>query len=146
MDKFTKYAVELAWIISIIATMISLSFSLIFKFIPCDLCWYQRILMYPLVVILAVGIYTKDKNVKFYVLPLSIFGILVSGYHVLVQNIDILEDHTFCNIGASCSTDYINLLGFITIPLMALVSFILITALVWLDIRAVNVVEETTTM
>ena len=70
-----------AWVTSLMATVGSLFFSEILHFPPCMLCWYQRILMYPLVVIIAVGILRRDKGVYQYVLPLSITGFIIPGPH-----------------------------------------------------------------
>ncbi len=79
MKEFlTKHVVVIAWIQSIIATLGSLYYSEILHFTPCVLCWYQRILLYPLVLIIAVGILRKDKGLYQYVLPMSILGLLIA--------------------------------------------------------------------
>jgi len=117
----------LAWIASIIAMGGSLFFSEYMGFIPCTLCWYQRILMYPLVVLLGVAFYRNDKDVHRYVLPLSVLGIIVSSYHYALQKIPSLQAFEVCKSGVPCSQDYINWLGFITIPFLALIAFIIIT-------------------
>ena len=80
-----KYILYLAFLQALIATLGSLFFSEILKFPPCVLCWYQRIAMYPLVLILAMGILKKDKNLPLYVLPLSIIGMLIGVYHNLLR-------------------------------------------------------------
>lgn len=117
----------LAWIAAIIATLGSLYFSEVMHFIPCTLCWYQRIFMYPLAIILGVAAYRNDRGIYKYVLPLSIIGILISGYHTLLQKITYLQQFEMCTSGVPCSKDYINWLGFITIPMLALIAFIIIT-------------------
>lgn len=117
----------LSWIASLIATIGSLYFSEVMHFIPCTLCWYQRIFMYPLAIILGIAVYRNDKGIYKYVLPLSIIGILISGYHTLLQKIPYLQQFEMCTSGVPCSKDYINWLGFITIPLLALIAFIIIT-------------------
>jgi len=117
----------LAWIAAIIATLGSLYFSEVMHFIPCTLCWYQRIFMYPLAIILGIAVYRNDKRIYQYVLPLSIIGVLISGYHTLLQKIPYLQQFEMCTSGVPCSKDYINWLGFITIPLLALIAFIIIT-------------------
>ncbi|WHY76622.1 disulfide oxidoreductase [Neobacillus sp. WH10] len=117
----------LAWIAAIIATLGSLYFSEVMHFIPCTLCWYQRIFMYPLAIILGIAVYRNDKRIYQYVLPFSIIGVLISGYHTLLQKIPYLQQFEMCTSGVPCSKDYINWLGFITIPLLALIAFIIIT-------------------
>ena len=112
--------------VSVISTLGSLYFSEISGFVPCTLCWYQRVCMYPLIVILGIGIYEKKENIYKYVLPFSILGLCVSVYHNLIQYGVIPEDGLVCNIIGSCTQRYVNLYGFITIPLLALIAFILI--------------------
>lgn len=123
-----KYVLYLAWLTAVSATAGSLIFSEIFGYIPCILCWYQRIAMYPLVVVLAVGIILKDKKLVFYALPLSIIGGIIAFLQELLQ-IGVLSEASFpCRVGVSCTTKYVDYFGFITIPFLSLVSFIIITA------------------
>ncbi len=117
----------LAWLSAIIATLGSLYFSEVRHFIPCTLCWYQRIFMYPLVILLGIAFYRNDRGIYKYVLPLSIIGMLISGYHTLLQKLPSLQQFEMCTTGVPCSKDYLNWLGFITIPLMAFVAFTIIT-------------------
>ena len=116
-------ALAAAWI----ATLGSLYLSEILHFIPCTLCWYQRILMYPLAIILLVGLLRKDKGVFFYVLPFSLFGMGFSTYHYLLQKTDIFTTSAVCETGIPCTTTWINIFGFITIPFLALIGFLTIT-------------------
>ncbi|MGY3718457.1 disulfide oxidoreductase [Sutcliffiella cohnii] len=121
-----------AFIVALVAMLGSLYFSEILLFIPCDLCWYQRILMYPLVIILGIAAVKKDANITTYALPFSIIGIATSSYHYLIQKVPIFADNAIeCGI-VPCTGQYINLLGFITIPFLALIGFILITILLLL--------------
>lgn len=117
----------LSWIAAIIATLGSLYFSEVKHFIPCTLCWYQRIFMYPLVIILGAAVYRNDKGIYKYVLPLSIVGMLISGYHTILQKVPYIQQFEMCTTGVPCSKDYINWLGFITIPLLAFIAFTIIT-------------------
>lgn len=125
----------LAWALAWIATLGSLYYSEIKHFTPCVLCWYQRILMYPLVLIIAVGILRKDKDLPYYVLPLSITGWLVAMYHTLLQTRLLPEAIAPCTLGASCTTKYVGYFGFITIPLLSLATFTLVTLLMFLALR-----------
>ena len=116
-----------AWLVSVVATLGSLYFSEVLGFVPCELCWYQRILMYPLSVILGIAAYHHDTGIKKYALPLSITGGSISLYHYLLQKVDVLASFQPCKGGVPCNVDYINWLGFITIPFLALTAFTLIT-------------------
>lgn len=118
-----------AWFVALIATAGSLFFSEVMDLPPCILCWYQRIAMYPLVVIIAVGIATRDVRWKFYALPLSLIGLAISIYHNLLYYHLIPESITPCKEGLSCTTVQIEWFGFITIPFMALTAFILVSLL-----------------
>ena len=117
----------LAWLSAIVALIGSLFFSEQMGFIPCTLCWYQRILMYPLVILLGIAFYRNDHRIYVYVLPISVFGMIVSGYHYSQQKIPSLREFEMCTSGVPCSGQYINWLGFITIPFLALIAFTVIT-------------------
>ena len=116
-----------AWLLALTATIGSLFFSERMGFIPCTLCWYQRILMYPLVFLLGVAFYRNDKKIYVYALPLSIIGICVSSYHYALQKIPSLQEFSACTSGVPCSGQYINWFGFVTIPFLALLAFVMIT-------------------
>jgi len=116
-----------AWLVSLIATLGSLYFSEIKGFIPCELCWYQRIFMYPLVLILGIGTFQSNFSVKNFVLPMSLIGGTISLMHYLEQKIPGFGGIKPCVNGIPCTTQYINWFGFITIPFLALTAFTLIT-------------------
>ena len=119
----------LAWFIAMTSMLGSLYFSEVMKLPPCILCWYQRILMYPLVIIIPVGILNIDKKVYKYVQSLSVVGIAIAFYHYLLY-VKILPDtYAPCSTGVSCTTKLIEWFGFINIPFLSLVSFTLITCL-----------------
>lgn len=122
----------IAWLVSIIATLGSLYFSEIRGFIPCELCWYQRILMYPLALILGIGTFQNDFSVKKFVLPMALIGWCISFYHYLVQKVPGFAEIKPCVNGVPCSAQYINWLGFITIPFLALTAFTMIILLMLL--------------
>ena len=122
-----EYLLYLAWIVALVATVGSLFFSEVMELPPCVLCWYQRIAMYPLVAVLGVGIVLRDDKVGYYGLPLSIAGLAVSIYHNLLYYGLIPESITPCTEGISCTSRQIEWLGFITIPLMALTAFTIVT-------------------
>ncbi|GAB6992314.1 disulfide oxidoreductase [Paenibacillus pini] len=120
------YGLYLAWIVSIVAVGGSLYLSDVMLYEPCKLCWFQRIFMYPQVILLGIASYKNDRKIIPYALTLSIIGGCISIYHYAEQKIPALAKATPCKVGIPCNFDYLNWLGFITIPLLALVAFILI--------------------
>jgi disulfide bond formation protein DsbB len=126
--KSSEIAVYLAWVTSLIATVGSLFFSEVMQLPPCVLCWYQRIAMYPLVLIIGAGIVLRDARLKYYALPVCLSGLAIAVYHNLLYYGIIPDSITPCTQGISCTTVQIQWLGFITIPLMSLAAFIIITA------------------
>jgi len=115
-----------AWLISLIATFGSLFFSEVMSFIPCTLCWYQRICMYPLSIILLIGMLKRDKMVFIYAFPFVLLGFLFAIYHNLIHYEIVPENASPCVMGVPCSTKYIEWFGFITIPFLSLSAFVLI--------------------
>ncbi|MDZ5474174.1 disulfide oxidoreductase [Bacillus sp. 31A1R] len=126
-----QISLYLAWLVSVTATLGSLYFSEIRGFIPCELCWYQRILMYPLALILGIGTFQNDPSVRRFVLPMASVGWSISFYHYLLQKVPGLIDIKPCVNGVPCNAQYINWLGFITIPFLALTAFTLIITLMF---------------
>lgn len=126
-----KHALFLAWIIAAGATLGSLVLSEFFDLIPCVLCWWQRIFMFSAAAILTVAEYYKDEKIYRYVFPLVIIGGGFALYHTLLQW-GIVPETLTCSVGESCSTKQVELLGFITIPFMSLMTFIAIGGLMWL--------------
>ena len=126
------YFYYLAFLLVIVATAGSLFFSDVMQLPPCVLCWYQRIAMYPLGVILAVSIVRRDGMARLYGLPLAIGGGLVAVYHNLLYYNIIPDSITPCSSGVSCTSKQLEWLGFITIPLLSLVAFICVTILLYL--------------
>src|SRR4030095_1622690 len=115
-----------AWVIALLATVGSLFFSEVMGLAPCVLCWYHRIAMSPLVLIIATGIVTRDGRMRTYALPLCLAGLAVSVYHNLLYYGVIPETLTPCSEGASCTERQIEWFGFVTIPLLGLASFVVV--------------------
>lgn len=132
MKRFTYLLPYGAWVVALTSTFGSLYSSEIAHLVPCVLCWYQRIFMYPLVILIAVGILIKDKKLPLYVLPLSIIGTGFALYHYLLQRGIIPDELGPCVLGVSCTTRYIEWFGFITIPFLSLLSFVTISILMYL--------------
>ena len=128
MAGVKKYLLYIAFGQALVAMLGSLYFSEILHFPPCVLCWYQRIFMYPIAFILAIGIMRRDKNVSYYVLPLAIIGFLISVFHNLLYYKILPESAAPCLLGVSCTTKFIEWLGFVTIPFLSTVGFAVIIA------------------
>ena len=111
------------WLLASAATLGSLFFSEVMDFAPCSLCWYQRIFMYPMVLVLGVGLLPFDGNVVRYALPFAAGGWLMALYHTLLYEGVIPESAAPCSQGVSCSEEYIELFGFLSIPMLSLITF-----------------------
>ena len=122
-----KHALVLSFIPVVFAVLGSLTYSDIYNLEPCKLCWYQRIFMYPLFVLLPLGIFLKDQRVSFYALILSILGAPIALYHYLLQR-GVVEAgcSVVGNYSVSCSQYFKLNLGYITIPLMAFTAFMMV--------------------
>ncbi|UHA74953.1 disulfide oxidoreductase [Paenibacillus sp. 481] len=129
MSFIRQYALYFAWIVALVATSGSLYMSEILLFEPCKLCWVQRIFMYPLVLLLGIAAYRDDKEIVRYTLPLTIVGGAVAIYHYMVQKVPGMAESSPCQMGVPCNYDYLDWFGWITIPLLAFVAFLLITIL-----------------
>lgn len=116
----------IAWFLAALATLGSLFFSEVMMFPPCILCWYQRICMYPLVVILLAGLFPFERKVVKFSLPLALIGWGIAVYHNLLYYKILPESAAPCVQGISCTTVQIQWLGFITIPFLSLMAFSLI--------------------
>ena len=112
----------LCWLIAGIATLGSLFFSDVMEFAPCVLCWYQRICIYPLVLIFGAGLFSFDAGVIKYSLPLAIAGWFIALYHTLLYWGVIPKSIQPCSEGVPCTEKYIELFGFLSIPLLSLLA------------------------
>ena len=121
-------ALYVAWLVALVATLGSLWFSEVRLFVPCTLCWYQRILMYPLAIVLGIAAWREDAGIVRYALPLATIGAFVSSYHVLEQKVPGFGFPEACRGGVPCNVQYIDWLGFVSIPVLALTAFVLILA------------------
>lgn len=134
------YELWLAFIVAAVATGGSLFFSDIAGFVPCELCWYQRICMYPLSALTLLMALAGDHRAARYLLPLPVIGAGVSTYHLLVENGAVSQSQA-CLLSApgGCATKWINEFGYVTIPTLALTGFVLLIA--FLLLAAVDVPE-----
>ena len=129
LDGIGPSALWLAFAVAAVATAGSLFLSEYSSFIPCRLCWFQRIAMYPLVIVLGGAALRRDvRGAVFYGLPLAVIGSAVAVWHLYIEANPESESAS-CRIGAPCSTKWIDVFGYITIPMLALTAFAAIIAL-----------------
>jgi disulfide bond formation protein DsbB len=122
-------SILLAWIVAIVATTGSLYYSEHAGFAPCTLCWYQRIVMYPLVLVLGVAWLRRDGKAWITALPFVVLGAPLSLYHWLVERVPSIAASSSCSLEAPCATPWFEKLGFVTLAWMAMSSFLLIGVL-----------------
>ncbi len=135
-------ALWLAWLVAAVAMAGSLYMSEVAGFVPCALCWYQRIAMYPLALLLLIAAWRGDRGIRPYAASMALIGAAISGYHVLVQRLPGLPSGS-CSVQAPCNAIYIERFGFVTIPVMALIGFMTIaTILLFFTSRAAVEREE----
>lgn len=135
-----EYGYYLTLVVALVATLGSLYFSEVRQFEPCRLCWFQRIMMYPIGILALVGIIKQDEYLPNYVLPLSLIGLCISIYHILIQN-GIIVQSSGCTT-VLCSIKYVNWLGFISIPVLAGTAFLIISTIMFLNLRMLNQVDQ----
>jgi disulfide bond formation protein DsbB len=130
-------AIWMAWTVAAVATAGSLIYSEVIHFVPCQLCWFQRIAMYPMAVVLLVGAIRREAVVRYYALPLAVGGALTSIWHYLIQVFPSLEGGS-CDPVNPCSSRYVEVFGFVSIPFMAGTGFIVIAVLLAFYVRTNN--------
>jgi disulfide bond formation protein DsbB len=128
-DSAAWLLVFCAWLLAAAATLGALFFSEVMHIAPCMLCWYQRIFMFPLALILPFGLFPFDRRVLRYALPLAVPGWLFAAFHLLLQAGVIPESIKPCTQGVPCSEKTIEWFGFVTIPLLSAAAFSCIIAL-----------------
>jgi disulfide bond formation protein DsbB len=122
------YELWLGFLVAAVATGGSLFFSEIAGFVPCELCWYQRICMFPLSIMLLLLALANDQHAARYLLPLPLAGACVAVYQLLIEH-GVVQQSEACSISApgGCATKWINEFGYVTIPTLTLTSFLLVT-------------------
>lgn len=131
-----KYVLEIIFVFSFLALVGSIAYSNIMDFPPCELCWIQRIFMFPLPILAFIAILKKDKKIVSYLLPLVVLGTIVSFYHSL-SNWGFGGSVLPCTAaGGECSKLYVLEYGYITIPFMAFTSFVLILTTIVIHLKS----------
>lgn len=129
MNIIRKNALYIAWAAVLLGMLGSLYFQYVLHFQPCVLCWYQRIAMYPLVIIIGVGILKKDSGFLWSAMPLAVIGLLIAAYQNLLYYHILPESAAPCTLGVSCTTRYIDLLGFLDVPQLSFLGFAFVVVL-----------------
>lgn len=137
--EFVRWALPLGFAVALVAATGSLNYSENIGYTPCEFCWYQRIAMYPMVLLFGVAMIMRDKKVWLYTLPISLIGAGLSTYHFQLQHWP--DQGSSCDVAAPCTFQWVDEFGFVSIPFMALCGFLLIAALstaLWHDSRGVS--------
>jgi disulfide bond formation protein DsbB len=124
-----RVALPLAWVIALVTTLGSLYYSKVQGYLPCELCWYQRICLYPWSVILGIAAWRRDAAIKIYAIPVLCIGVVISLYHSWIQWFPPSSGTSFCSVDAPCTTKFVNEFDFVTLPFMALSAAVLMIAL-----------------
>jgi disulfide bond formation protein DsbB len=128
-DDIGRIALPLAWIVALVTMVGSLYYSKVQEFVPCELCWYQRICIYPFAVILGIAAWRRDATIRVYAVPVFAIGMVIAGYHTWIQAFPPSNGTSFCTVEAPCTTRYVWEFGFVSLPFMALSAFVVMTAL-----------------
>lgn len=112
-----------------VATLGSLYFSEVADYVPCRLCWFQRIAMYPVALVALVALLRRDRGARWYIVPMAVIGVAISGYHYLIER-GVLTDSEACALfGPSCADVWFEEFGFVTLAFMALAGFVAVVVL-----------------
>lgn len=130
-DRLNKRYKEIGLIVVLTATSGSLYMSNVLGWDPCRLCWFQRIAIYPIVVLLGTAIVLKKDDIADYVMPLTMIGIPIAAYHYMVQRIDQFQSAGCSVLSVSCETTYTFYFGYISVPMMALTALVAVLVLMW---------------
>lgn len=138
MTWLRNYALYFAWVIALGGLLGSLYFGEMMDVEPCRLCWYQRIALFPLVLFLGIATYKDDRDIILYAMPLVIFGGLFAFYHALAQQFPSLHSAHVCGPNVPCTSSVFSLLGFLSLPLLSGIGFVLIGSFLLLARAPVN--------
>lgn len=133
-ERLSPFALAGAWVVALLAMTGSLYFSEIAHYTPCTLCWYQRIAMYPLVLILGIAAWRRDPGVRIYAIPLATIGATIAAYHYLLEWFPSLDTGA-CVVGIPCTQVWFRQFGFVSLPFLALIAFLLVIAFLLLPFR-----------
>jgi disulfide bond formation protein DsbB len=133
--RLTPLALTAAWGVATLATAGSLYFSEVANYLPCTLCWYQRIAMYPLVLILGIAMLRRDTAIRIYAVPLALVGAAIAAYHYLLEWFPEIDTGA-CSAVIPCTQVWFREFGFVSMPLLALIAFGLVIAFLLVPLRS----------
>ncbi|MEO5658832.1 MAG: disulfide bond formation protein B [Polaromonas sp.] len=130
------YFMLAAWLVALVATLSALFLGEVMGVQPCVLCWYQRIAMFPLVLMLGLALMRSDPHMALYGALLSLFGVVIAGYHTLLYWDWIPPNLQPCGQGPSCKQQVLNIFGVLDLPMLSFLAFTLITILLIFSLNA----------
>jgi disulfide bond formation protein DsbB len=139
--RLSPVALTAAWGVSLLATAGSLYYSEVANYLPCTLCWYQRIAMYPLVVVLGIAALRRDTAVRIYAIPVALIGAVISSYHYLLEWFPQIDTGA-CSAVIPCTQVWFREFGFVSLPLLALIAFGLIITFLLIPARGGSIDGE----
>ncbi len=137
-QNIKPFLLFIAWLIALLATISAIYASLILKMPVCELCWWQRICLFPLAIQLGIATFRQNLDISCYTLPLVVIGGLIALYQYLLQKVPALQAISLCRSGpgtVNCSAIDWQIFGFVTIPLLSLAAFIILFFLLWLVVH-----------
>ncbi len=140
VDGVRGAALWLGWLVSTVTMLGSLYYSDIADYVPCELCWYQRICVYPFSVVLLVAAIRRDRTVWRYVLPVAVIGMVIAAYHTQLQAFP--DQSTFCSLLNPCTIRYVWEFGFVSMPFLALAALTFVALMMLLVRRPVDQTES----
>jgi disulfide bond formation protein DsbB len=127
LESVSGAALWLSFVVPAGAVIGSLYMSEVANYTPCNLCWYQRIAMYPLALVLLIAAVRRDAAVRWYAIPIAVVGLVISVYHYFVEWFPQIETNV-CSLTVPCTTIWFREFGFISLPLMAASAFVFVIA------------------
>lgn len=129
-DLLSETGLWLAWLVALTATLGSLYYSEVAHFLPCKLCWFQRIGIYPLAVVLLIAALRRDRAIRFYAIPVAAISAAISTYHYQLERFPTQASPS-CSVEAPCTVVWVWRFHYISIPMMALSAALLVIVLLW---------------
>ena len=142
-DDVGRAALPLAWLVAAVTMAGSLYYSKVQGYVPCELCWYQRICLYPMVVILGIAAWRRDENIRIYAIPVLAISVVISTYHSWIQAYPPDTGTSFCTAAAPCTTRYVWEFGFVSLPFMALSAAVFMITLLAVARPGMRVAHDT---
>ncbi len=142
--RVVAFRAPLTLLVAAVATLGSLYFSEVAHYVPCRLCWFQRVAMYPIAVIALVGLIRRDRGARWYFLPLAVIGLVISSYHYLIEWKPSLDTGSCALFGPACTDIWFRSFGFVTLAFMALCGFAFIIVVNTLTFPAATATHPST--